>query len=134
MEEVLVNSYFRTLVTLVTTGCAWWAAATVLCMGIIKVTLDSSPKEGELLYYKGILIIIGLFFISLIVYGIFCAMYVQQLKICVLPLISIELIQKGSVPKIFDYSMYFYYICTTTFLFFFISWIYVLAIKSRLRK
>jgi hypothetical protein len=117
-----------------TIGCAWWAAATVLCMGIIKVTLDSSPEKSALLYYKGILIIIGLFFISLIIYGAFCAMYIQQLKSCTLPLISVELIQKGSVPKVFDYAIFFYYLCTTTFLFFFISWLYILGIKSKSRE
>jgi len=133
MEEILVGSYFKILVMLGTIGCAWWAAATALCMGIIKVTLDSSPGKGELLYYKGILIIIGLFFISLIIYGGFCTMYIQQLKKSTLPLISVELIQRGSVPKLFDYSIFFYYISTTTFLFFFISWLYILGIKSKSR-
>lgn len=131
MEEILVGSYFKMLVMLGTIGCAWWAAATVLCMGIIKVTLDSSPGKEDILYYKGILIIIGLFFISLLIYGGFCTMYIQQLKNCTLPLISVELIQKGCVPKVFDYAIFFYCICTTTFLFFFISWLYILVIKSR---
>lgn len=130
MEEILVASYFKMLVMMGTIGCAWWAAATALCMGIIKVTLDSSPKKNQLLYYKGIIIIICLFFISLMLYGGFCVSYLQVLKTCTLPLISLEVLEKGSVSKVFDYSIFFYLICTTTFLFLFISWLYILAIKK----
>ena len=82
------------------------------------------------LYFQGISVLIFLFFVSLIGYGIFCTFYIIKLKEGILPLISLSIIQTSCVSNILDLTVFFYLICTSSFVFMFMGWIYILIAKS----
>lgn len=133
-EKDLVEGYFTLTVMLGHIITLWWAAGTTLCLAILKLVMDYKPTNESAPYSMGIATLAGSFFVSLIGYGFFVSWYVGLINQGILGLLPINLVQKGSTIEVLRAIPLFILFPTTTFIFFFVCFIWLLQIKKRINE
>ena len=106
-------------------------AATVCCGALIKLTLDFEVSDHSSPYAYGLVLLINAFFISLIVYGAFCAWYITRVTQGIISLVPLDLVQRSQVVRIANPISWFYWFPTTTFIFMWVGWLWLVKTKWR---
>lgn len=126
----LVQEYFELIILLGHMGVMWWGAATVLCVAIIKFTLEHKVNPSTSAYNTGLGILIGVFFLSLIAYGLFCSYFLYQVIQGALALMPLDMVHTGNAVSILSFFPLFYLFPTSTFVFIAVGWLWLISIKA----
>lgn len=131
MNDVLLEKHLDMLIMLGHVGMLWWVSSTVLCISIINFTLKYNHKKKNLFYTTGISILIGMFFLSIMFYGLVMAKYVLILKDALFTAEYFDVRCYGrNVEPIFSMISNAYLIGTSSFIILLVGWLYVLHSKK----
>lgn len=108
---------------------AWWSSSVFFCGIILKITLEYKITKQNSIYSIGLIILVIIFFISLLSYGLFCAWYISHLNQGVLALLPLELVQKGGAIGILGNMGLFYLFPSTTFVVMLLAFSWLVMIK-----
>ena len=125
-ESELATNYFNLLLLLGTLAMTWWAAGTAVCGTILKLTLEHKSSE----YSIGLALIVGIFFMLLTGFGLFCSSYITSINQGILGLLPLDVIQKGNVANVLESMNVFYLFPCATFVIMGLAWLWVLRLKG----
>ena len=130
-EAHLIENYFLLLEIMGSVIILWWIASTGFCGAILKLTVEYDASKNKELNV-GLAGLIGIFFISLITFGVFLSWYVTKVCQSIILLLPLELVQKGQVDKVL-YSLNLQFLFpTSTMVLFFVAWLWLVKQKINL--
>ena len=128
-EKDLIENYLNLCVMLGHIAVAWWSASVFFCGIILKLTLEYKLTKENATYSIGLIILVVIFFLSLLSYGLFCAWYISHLNQGILALLPLEIIQKSGAIGILSNITLFYLFPTTTFVIMLLAFAWLAMIK-----
>ena len=129
MKNIILEGYFNMLIMIGHIGMLWWVSTSVMCIALIKHTMNYNQKHYKLFYTKGICALICLFFLSIIGYGLYMAKSVIVLKEKFLFIIGYDNFIECPIDPIFSIICAGYLIGTSSFVLALVAWFYVLYSK-----
>jgi len=130
MKEIIVENYFNTLVMLGHVGMLWWVSSTVLCIAIISHTMNYNNKTKAIFHTKGICALIGVFFLSIIGYGLYMSKEILVLKEVLITFFDYDCLTTCPIGPLFSVVCTGYLIGTSSFVLMLIGWLYVVYSNS----
>ena len=127
-EADLINNYFDLINTFGDVVILWWIASVGFSAAILKLTIEYDFIKNKALNV-GLAGLIVLFFISLIVFGLFNSYYIVKISQGILALTPLELLHKSRIDLILNKLHFQFLFPTSTFLLFFISWLWLIRQK-----
>lgn len=123
--EFVIQTKLSTLYSLQSTGMSWWASSVVFCASIIGAIWYHRERLAPQKVMKSLEITIGVFFITIIGYGLVLAYHCMALRADVLSLApgNPEIQMFG---KEFVITMIAYLAATSSFILITISWFILL--------
>ena len=130
MNNVLLEKHFDMLIMLGHIGMLWWVSSTVLCISIINYTMKYSHEKDNLFYTTGLCILIGVFFLTITLYGIVMARYAMILKEALFTAVYFDVTGCGAnIEPLFSMVSIGYLIGASSFVLMLVGWLYVLHSK-----
>ena len=130
-EQNLIDNYFTLINTFGDIIILWWIAGVGFCGAILKLTMEHNIEDNKS-YNQGLAGMIIIFFMSLICFGLFNSYYVVSLCQGIIGLVPLELLHQGKVSLILEKMNLQFLFPTSTFILFFIVWLWL--IKQKLNQ
>lgn len=127
-ERDLIENYFNLINTFGEVIILWWIAGVGFCSAILKLTIGHDLIKNKVLNI-GLASMVIMFFISLIVFGLFNSYYVSKISQSILAITPLDLIHQSQLDLILNKLNWQFLFPTSTFLLFFIGWLYLIRQK-----
>lgn len=129
MNDIVVQAHFDMLTMLGNSGMVWWVSSIVFYTTIFKYTADYKSKDRQIPYL--LVIFMGLFLLSFIVFGAMMAIFVGELKIELITSFGILCPESNGISILFHIVEYGFLLGAATFALLFICWTYILVDAQR---